>query len=151
MNNEITKQCSWLIDKVDNIELSIYHTNKLIDEKQKELESTDIYKEIEELEQKLKELDKQNKDLGECWKELLFKLWLKKIETLDGRSIQLDKLPWKLIIEDNTEIPDEYINKKVIKSIDKKAIKSDLREWLIIEWVNIKEDYKLVIKHSLKN
>jgi hypothetical protein len=74
---------------------------------------------------------------------------LKKFEALNWTIIQLNKKPWALVIETEEFIPDEYKKEKTTISIDKTALKKDISEWLIIDWVSISEDYTLVIKNNL--
>jgi hypothetical protein len=73
---------------------------------------------------------------------------LKKFEALNWTIIQLNETPWALIIENEKIVPKEYIIKKITKTIDKKQLKEDIKEWLILEWVSIKKDYNLVIKYK---
>ena len=74
--------------------------------------------------------------------------WIKKFEALDWTIIQLNKKPWALVIESEDNI-EEYIKGKTTRTIDKKQLKEDIKQWVVIEWVYIKEDYTLAIKHTI--
>ena len=136
-----------LVEQLNNLEA---HTTKLqttILLKKQELENLGLSKEIKELELKLKETEKEATELKEIWKEILINAWMKKFEALDGTIIQLNKKPWSLIIENESLVPQEYKKEKITISIDKKQLKEDITQGLIIEWVSISEDYNLVIKN----
>jgi len=69
---------------------------------------------------------------------------IEKIET-DLVTFALRKTPDKLIIDDETLIPEEYINIKEVKSVDKMAIKRTLKDKKV-EGVHLESDKKLTIK-----
>ena len=58
------------------------------------------------------------------------------------------KKPGALIIENEDNLDEMYIKTKTTTSIDKTLIKKHLKEWVVIDWCHIEEDYKLVIKNK---
>ena len=142
---QITTQ--WIIDTLNWIELMRTDLNLKLLNKQEELKNLPLYKEIKELELSLRQLETQDSEIREQGKQVLLSNWLKKFEALDWTIIQLNETPWALVIEDESKIPKEYIKEKVTTSIDKKTLKEDIKQGLIIEWVSIETNYNLVIKN----
>ena len=69
---------------------------------------------------------------------------IEKIET-DLVTFALRKTPGKLIVDDKTQIPKEYIIIKEVKSVDTMAIKRALK-YRTVEGVHLESDKKLTIK-----
>lgn len=137
-----------IVETLNWIELMKAKLNSDLLTKKQALIESDLYQEIHSLELSIKQLEKQDEEVREKGKELLLNAWLKKFENLDGTIIQLNETPWQLVIQDESLIPDEYKKTKTTISIDKTTLKNDIKEWLIIEWVSIEKDYKLVIKNK---
>jgi len=142
---QITTQS--IVDTLNSIELMKANLNLQLLNKQEELRNTDLYKEIKDLEISIKQLEKQDEEIREQGKQILLSNWLKKFEALDWTIIQLNKTPGALVIKNEDLVPKEYKKEKVTISIDKKALKEDIKQGLIIEWVSIEEDYNLAIKN----
>lgn len=142
---QITTQS--IVDTLNSIELMKANLNLQLLNKQEELRNTDLYKEIKDLEISIKQLEKQDEEIREQGKQILLSNWLKKFEALDWTIIQLNETPWALVIENEDLVPKEYKKEKVTISIDKKTLKEDIKQGLIIEWVSIEKDYNLVIKN----
>ncbi len=138
----------WIVDKLNSITIESLNKKADLANKKEELTRLDLYNDIQDLEQQIRDLGKEDNDIREQWKQLLIDSWVKKFESLNGTTIQLNKKPWKLIIWDEDNIWDEYRKIKTTTTIDKKAVKEDILQWVIIEWVYIEEDYNLVIKHK---
>ena len=142
---EITTQS--LVEQINSSTVLSMQLKSKITDKKKELEENELVIQIEEMEEQLKKVQKNETELKERVKETMMNAGMKKFEALDGTIVQLNKKPWALVIEDESILPlDEYRKEKVTVSIDKKQLKEDIKEWLIIEWVSIKEDYTLIIK-----
>jgi len=142
---QITTQS--IVDTLNSIELMKANLNLQLLNKQEELRNTDLYKEIKDLEISIKQLEKQDEEIREQGKQILLSNWLKKFEALDWTIIQLNETPGALVIENEDLVPKEYKKEKVTISIDKKTLKEDIKQGLIIEWVSIEEDYNLAIKN----
>lgn len=138
-----------LVEAINSKTLEQADLNLTLSNLRAELENSEIAKNIKTIEWDLRELAKEDKELREQGKQILIDSWVKKFEALDWTIIQLNKKPWALVIEDDmlTEL-DEYRKTKTTITIDKKQLKEDIKEWVIIEWVYIKEDYSLVIKNK---
>ena len=143
--SDITVQ--WIVDILNVITIDKMKKQIQISELKKKLEESQVYIELKTAEAKLSDFNKQETDLKLQWKKVLLDSWIKKFESLDGTTIQLNKKPGKLVIE-NEDGLDEYKKEKTTVSIDKKQLKEDIKEWLIIEGVYIEEDYTLVIKQK---
>lgn len=135
-----------VIDQINAISTEMMTINLALSDKKRELSEMNITKDIQELEIKLREVQKIDAELREQAKQVMIQAGMKKFEALDGSVVQLNKKPWALVIEDETKIPKEYIKEKVTVSIDKTQLKDDIKEWLFIDGVYITEDYTLVIK-----
>lgn len=143
---QVTTQ--WIVDKLNTITVSTLTKKAELIKKQEELKQLDLYNEIQDLEYELKELSKQETELKETGKQILIDSGIKKFEALDWTIIQLNKKPWALVIEHEDDISEEYYNEKVTRTLDKKKIKDDIAQWCVFDWVYIKTDYSLVIKHG---
>lgn len=142
---QITTQ--WLVEKINAATIQAITLKWKIAEKKQALAQYPENKEIEEMEVLLKEINKEDTELRNTVKETLISAGMKKFEALDGTIVQLNKKPWALVIEDESLVPDEYKKEKITISVDKKQLKEDIKEGVIIEGVSIKEDYTLVIKN----
>lgn len=138
----------WIIDTINSIEIQKMKLNRLLSNKKQELIENWIYKEIKDIETSIRQLEQQENEAREVWKQIMISNGLKKFEALDGTIIQLNKTPWSLIIENEEYIPEEYIKTKIVRTIDKVSLKKDIQEWFIIEWVSISEDFNLIIKNK---
>ena len=139
----------WIVDNLNNIDKNKANLNLELANMKAELSKSKIVLDIAELELKLKQLSKQEKEIKEQGKQILITAWIKKFEALDWTVIQLNKKAWVLKIEDETISDlDEYRKTKTTISIDKKQLKEDIKQWLIIEWVSIPENYTFVVKNK---
>jgi len=141
---EITTQS--LAEKINASTILQMQLRVKIAEKRKELEASPLYAEIEMLKKQLQEEEKQDSEIRENMKQKMLSAGMKKFEALDGSVAQLNKTPASLVIEDESEIPEEYKKEKTTISVDKKQLKEDIKEGLILDGVCLKEDYNLVIK-----
>ena len=138
-----------IVDNLNQITISTLTKKQELVNKKLELEKTTIYNEIQDLEYELKELATQDKELREQGKQILIDSWIKKFEALDWTTIQLNKKPWVLVIENENNIElDDYWKEKVTRTMDKKQLKEDIKQWVVINGVYIKEDFSLVIKNK---
>jgi hypothetical protein len=138
----------WIVEQLNTITISTLTKKAELVKKQEELKQIDVYNEIQDLEFELKELDKQDKEIREQWKMILMESWVKKFEAIDGTIIQLNKKPWKLVIEHEDDIPEEFYKEKTTKTLDKKKVKDEISEWCVFDGCYIQEDYNLVIKNK---
>jgi len=136
-----------IIDTLNSIELMTTKLNIELFNKKEALKNLELYKEIQDIEISIKELQKQEEQIREQGKQILLNAWLKKFEALDWTIIQLNSTPWALVIQDESKVPKEYIKEKITTSIDKKTLKEDIKQGLMIDWVSIEVDYNLVIKN----
>lgn len=138
-----------IIEQINTVTANMADLNLRLANAKAELEQTELAREIKNLEMWLKEYTKVDKELREQGKQILIDSWIKKFEALDWTIIQLNKKPWALVIENEDNIWDEYKKEKTTITIDKKQLKEDIKQWVIIDWVYIKEDYTLAIKHNI--
>ena len=136
-----------IVETLNSIELMKSDLNLQLLNKKEELRKLDLFQEIHDLEISIKQLEKQDEEIREQGKQLLLNAWLKKFEALDWTVIQLNATHWALVIQDEKLVPAEYIKTKTTTSIDKTALKNDIKEWLIIDWCSIDVWYNLVIKN----
>lgn len=140
----------WLIEKINSNLVSQANKNLELSNLKAELENLDLVKNIKLLELEIKGLWKLDTELREEWKQLLINTGIKKFEALDWTIIQLNKKPWALVIEDESisEL-EEYKKEKITITIDKKQLKEDITQWVIVPGVYITTDYSLVIKNNI--
>lgn len=116
---------------------------------EQQLKESDIYKQIEAKKVELRETTQEETQLRTQVQETMESQGIKKFEWLNWEVVQLNKKPWKLIIEDDKiSALDEYRKEKTTVTLDKKSLKEDIKEGLIIDWVSISEEYTLVIKNK---
>jgi len=144
--SELTTQ--GIVEKINSTTVqSIQLKGKIAEVKQRLAEYPEN-QELEELNKQLTEVTAEDTELRTLAKNKMIDAGMKKFEALDGTTIQLNKKPWALVIEDESiEALNDYKKEKVTVSIDKKQLKEDIKEWIIIDGVSIKEDYTLVIKN----
>lgn len=135
-----------IVDSINSIEVQKAKLSWLLADKKQELADLWIYQEIKDLETSIRVLEQEENEIREAGKQLMINSGLKKFEALNGTIIQLNKTPWVLVIEDESNIPKEYYKEKTTITLDKTTLKEDLKQGLIIDWVFVSEDYKLVIK-----
>jgi len=138
----------WIIDMLSSFKDDRVTTTLLLANKEQELKENKLYKEIEELKQRLRQLDKSEEKTKEQWKEILFEAWIKEFTGLDWTKIMLAKTPWKLVIESEDDIPESYYKIKETKTLNKLSLKEDLKEWCLIAWCYIEQGYNLKITHT---
>ena len=138
----------WIIDMLSSFKDDRVTTTLLLANKEQELKETQLYKEIEELRKKQKNLEKSELEIKEQWKEILFNAWIKEFTGLDWTKIMLAKTPWKLVVESEDDIPESYYKIKETKVLNKLSLKEDLKEWCLIAWCYIEQGYNLKITHT---
>ena len=143
---EVTTQ--GLIDKINGLTVNKIIKSWELTKKKQELKELALYQEIEALESEISNIGKEDTELREEVKQILINAGLKKFEALDWTIVQLNSKPWALIIEDESKVPDDYKKMKTTFTIDKNAVKEDIKNGVIIEWCSISEDYTLVIKQA---
>lgn len=138
-----------IADQIYAVDKSIIENKKELDSLEKQLVNSDLYQRLQELKAKQKTLDSEKLELKNQWKAIMLEAWLKKVEVLGWIVIQLNKKPWSLVIED-IEAPelDQYKKEKITVSLDKTAIKKDIKSGIMIPWAHISEDYDLIIKYA---
>lgn len=132
--------------------LKILWVNKLrllhsLAEEKEKLESTQFWLNIKQIEKSLRIMDLEEEKVKEEAKQFLIEKNIKILKTLNGDEIKLKETPWRIHIEDeNIEELKEYRKETFSISIDKKQLKEDIKQGLIIDWVYIKKEYILDIK-----
>lgn len=122
-----------LEDKVQNIWLLLQDWDWNIEKIKTEIDRLKKMKEV---------IENKSERLREYVKDNMIKLWTDKIETpLIKASLRKSE---SLEITDITKVPSEYITLE--PKADKMTIKKDLKEWKIIEWVELKENININFK-----
>jgi len=122
-----------LEDKVQNIWLLLQDWDWNIEKIKTEIDRLKKMKEV---------IENKSERLREYVKGNMIKLWTDKIETpLIKASLRKSE---SLEITDITKVPSEYITLE--PKADKMTIKKDLKEWKIIEWVELKENTNINFK-----
>lgn len=136
-----------IIDTINSIELMKSNLNLELLNKKEELKKIDLFQEIHDIEISIKQLEQQDDEIREQWKQILLNAWMKKFEALDWTVIQINATPPSVKIINEDLIPNEYKKTITTTTIDKKLIKEEINLWVIIDWVELVSDYKLVIKN----
>ena len=138
----------WLIQNLTDIQSKKIEYENLIMKLEIELEESDLVRRIMKGKEMLKELKLEEIDLKNKWINLLQKSNIKEF-TSWSTKVRIKESPWKLIIDDESLIPEQYkeeVTKTTIK-IDKKELKEDMKQGEIIEWVHLDQDVTLEIKY----
>lgn len=138
----------WIVPQLAEIKINKLTLKNELNQAEEALKKSPEYIKVQELSKTLQGLNKEEIELNVKWKELMIATWAKKIESIAGAVVQLNKKPWKLIIESEDDIPGEYIKTKTTTSVDKTALKKALKEWEIYDWVYIEEDFTFVCKFT---
>lgn len=145
---EITKT-SGLIVTISDIQSRKLNYNSLISELETELRNSELVCKIEKAKTYLRDLEKEELEVKANWITILEEAWIDKFEA-NGVEVRRKVSLWRLVIQDESLIPDQY-KKEVVKTtitIDKKEIKENIKLWEIIEWVVIEQDVTLEIKYK---
>lgn len=136
---------SWLIWELSNLESKKLSYRVQLQELEQELEQSELMQRINKWKALLKELEEKEIELKKNWVKILQDSWIDKFEA-NWVCVKLKTSPWRLVILDEDLISDEYKKVKTSYTIDKKAIKEDMKEWVIIDWVELEQDITLDIK-----
>ena len=132
-------------ESIYDLSLKVWDLNFEIQKLERELKETDIYKKIQWLKNDKKEVEDSIEARKAFVKERMLDAGLKSME-FTNQKVTLKKSPWKLVIEDETVVPEEYKKEKVTVSIDKKKLKDVVSKWeLELPWVEIEYWYSLLI------
>ena len=153
MENNITNQ--GLADLITNAELQEVNATQEILVAEQELFQSELYKKVEELKWKKKNVQAEKLELEEKWIAMMLKGNLKKIESRNWYTVSLKISTWSLKIEDektfikNTD--EKFLVKKVTEkiSVDKKAIKSAIDDWETFDWCSIEKKMTLTVKKDI--
>lgn len=114
-----------------------------------ELYNSELWKSLKSVEKEIFEIQDWIKQQENQIKDLMIQNDVKKIE-LNDKIFTLKKSPWALSIEDENVIPLNYFIEKTTRSVDKKAVKEAVENWLLtVPWVEIKHSYSLLITEKL--
>ena len=139
---------SWLIWTLSWIQSKKLEFQSLVTKLEEELEQSELVQRINKGKELLKELQLQEIEIKNNGIKILEKAWINKFSA-NGIEIRLKVSVWKLIIDSEKDIDNCYKTEKttVTTLIDKNAIKADMKEWVIVEWVTLQQDKTLEIKY----
>lgn len=137
-----------LISNLSDIQTRKLKYQALIAELEQELNESDLVKRINKWKEMLKELNLEEIEAKNKWIQILQQANIDKFEA-NWVQVKLKESLWRLVIEDEDKIVDDYKTEEVKTTIkiDKNAIKKDMKEWVIIEWVRLDKDITLDIKY----
>jgi len=146
MENNISTT-PWLIAELARIKSKTLEYQALVSKLEIELKSSELMQRISKWKELLKELNCEEISMKNKWIEILQKAWIDKFES-NWVQVKLKQSIWRLVVEDEEKIPEEYKKEKITIQVDKKAIKDDIKEWLIIDGVTIEQTLSLDIKYK---
>ena len=111
----------WIIDTINAITIEKMTKQIELAKKKEELQMSWIYLKVQQIESEIQELTTKDTEIKKQGKQILLDNNIKKFESIDGTVIQLNKLPWKLVIDKAVD-PDlsEYEVEKTTTTVDKK-------------------------------
>jgi len=137
---------SWLIWTLSWLQSKKLEYQALVAKLEAELEQSELVQRINKGKELLRELNLQEIEIKNQWLEILEKAGLDKFEA-NWIEVRRKESIWRLVIHNEDELSD-YKKEKITYTIDKKQIKEDLKEWVIIEWVSIEKNITLEIKYK---
>jgi len=157
----------WLIQELWSIQSQKLTYKALIAKLEIELQESDLMQRINKWKEMLKEVEEKEVEVKNTWIEILKKAWIDSFES-NWVKVKIKTLPWKLIIENEKEVIEDYKKwkeesidwdkedifnyiketTKTTTSFDKKEMKTDMKEWWIIERSHLEQEVKLEIKFS---
>lgn len=141
----IQTQVEGIVPTLNNLSLESLKLQAIVIEKENALKSSPLYIELQEAKAELQTNEAQQLAIREQGKDLMIQGWLKKVVTLDGTEISLRSSPGSLVVEEWTELWDQWY--KVTKSLDKVSIKKAFNEGVQFpEGVYLQSDYSFVVK-----
>lgn len=152
---ENTPTTQGLADLITNAELNEVKATQNILVAEQELFQSEMYKKVEELKLKKKNVQAEKLKLEEQWIKMMIKGNLKKIESRNWYTVSLKISTWSLKIEDEKEfiknIDKKFTSEKttVKISVDKKAIKQAIEDWENFDWCAIEKKMTLTVKKDI--
>jgi len=136
----------WLVWDLSEIQTKKLEYQLNLEKLKNELESSMLMIRIRKWEEMLKQLNEKENELKSKWLELLNK---SNIDKFESNWVQVRKKTsiWKLIIDNEDEVPKDYIKTETITKINKNEIKNDLKQGVIVPWVHLEQDVTLEIKY----
>ena len=140
---------NWLITEIQTVTIDKLKAQTLLNELEIELNESELVTMINKQKTLIKELNTQETEIKNKGIEILQKAGIDKFES-NWIEVRIKTSPWKLVITEESLIPTEYIKEvvKTTKSVDKKLIKENMKEWEIIDWCHLEQDVTLEIKHK---
>lgn len=144
-----TTQIEGIIPKITKTALFIQEIKRDLEEAELKMKNSPDYLNIEWLKFFLNQYEKEEKELREQGKQIMLDNGLKKLDMLDGTTIQLNSTPGALIVAEWVQLDPKYYKEKVTVTMDKVQVKKDFMEWLILDpGVTIQSEYKFIIKSN---
>jgi len=137
----------WLIAELSRIKSKTLEYKALVAKLELELQESELVKRINKWKDLLKELNCEEISFKNKWIEILQASWIDKFES-NWIQVKLKQSVWRLVIDDETQIPEEYKKEKITIQIDKLTLKKDIHEWVIIDGVKIEQTLSLDIKYK---
>lgn len=135
----------WLVNQIISLSATKSQLAAQIKELEETIHQSAEWENLQELKTSMQEIETKENSMRETAKNHMLEKDLKKIELLNGMTVQLDATPGALIIEDESKVPDEYWKEKTTRAVDKTKLKADIKEGVYVEWVSIEKDYKFKI------
>ena len=140
---------SWLIWTLSWLQSKKLQYKELISKLEIEVEESELVRRLMKWKSMLKALELDEIELKQQWLKILDKANIDKFEA-NWIEVRKKVWIWSLIIDDADKIDKDYKKEEVKTTIkiDKNAIKKDLKEWVIIDWVHLEQKISLEIKYS---
>lgn len=144
---EITKKVEGFIPQIRQTEREQLRLRNEIAIYEDEYKQSDAYKKYTSYSRQLQEFEQKEMELRNEAKNILMQSWIHDFTTIDWITVQLNKTPGSLRIDDNFKCPDEYL--RIKKEIDKAKLKKDYIDWKFYDDnISIEITYNLVIKEK---
>jgi len=136
-----------LIGTLSTIKSKKLEYQLLLAKYEEELANSELMKKIQKWKDMIKNLEEQEKEARKKWISILQEAGIDKFSA-NWVEVRLKTSIWKLVVDDENLVPKEY-KKEIIKTaFQKKEIKEDIKQWLVIDWVRIEKETTLEIKFS---
>ncbi len=106
--------------------------------------NSEVYKKLRDKKDALQALRTKVESTREATVQAMLSIGLKSAEFFN-RKFTIVQSPGAVEVLDEDQIPAEYFKEKVTKSLDKKTLSADLKEWKAIDGVILKRSRRLEV------
>lgn len=129
-------------EDIFNLANEVANLQFIVKDLEEQIAQSELWKKLTEAKLKLAEYNQKEEEFKQMMFDWMINSWTEKVETAKQIFTIRNNPPAVNVINEDL-IPDEY--KKVKVDIDKTKIKNAIKEWKVVEWVEITQWKSLLI------